>query len=157
MKKINHDTYVGVVFLFFCGFAWWQISLLPLGVGHERIIGAEFFPGVMTAVIAILSVALIVRSLWRRAAHSGGPTLATGHTLLRIALFVVLLLVYILIYEPLGFILSSCLVLPAGMLMRGERRPVQVLLFPAVVVGLGWVGFTKIMMVPLQEFPLRVF
>ncbi|MDR2111991.1 MAG: tripartite tricarboxylate transporter TctB family protein [Candidatus Accumulibacter sp.] len=157
MKKANHDTYIGIVFLFFCGFAWWQISRLPLGVGYQHTIGPEFFPGVMTSIIAILSAALIARSLWRGATASSGSPLARGNTLLRIALFVVLLLAYTLIYEPLGFLLSSCLALPAGMFMLGERRPAHVLLFPAIIIGLGYVGFTKIMMVQLPGFPSHLF
>ena len=71
--------------------------------------------------------------------------------------FIVLLLVYILIYEPLGFLLSSGLVLPAGMIMLGEKRPSQILLFPALIIGLGYLGFTKVMMVPLPEFPTHLF
>lgn len=158
MRKANHDTYVGIVFLLFCGFAWWQISKLPLGVGYKNSIGPEFFPGVITATIAVLSVALIVRSLWRNAQSSGeAPSLAAGRTLIRIALFIVLLLVYILTYEPLGFLLSSAIVLPAGMLLLGEKRPTQILLFPALIIGLGYLGFTKIMMVPLPEFPTHLF
>ena len=158
MKKANHDTYVGIVFLLFCGFAWWQISKLPLGVGYKDTIGPEFFPGVITATIAILSVALIIRSLWRSAQEAGAPpALAAGNILLRIALFIVLLIVYILTYEPLGFLLSSAIALPAGMVMLGEKRLTQILLFPAVVIGVGYLGFTKIMMVPLPEFPTHLF
>lgn len=158
MKKANHDTYVGIIFLLFCGFAWWQISKLPLGVGFKNSIGPEFFPGVMTATIAILSVALIIRSLWRSAQESGEkPALAAGNILLRIALFIILLIVYILTYEPLGFLLSSGLVLPAGMVMLGEKRLTPILLFPAVIIGVGYLGFTKIMMVPLPEFPMHLF
>jgi len=158
MRKANHDTYVGIVFLFFCGFAWWQISKLPLGAGYEKTIGPEFFPGVMTVAIAVLSAALVVRSLWRNAHDTGtAPTLAAGHILLRIALFIVLLLAYILLYEPLGFLLSSIITLPAGMLLLGEKRPTQILLIPALIIGLGYLGFTKIMMVPLPEFPTHLF
>lgn len=156
MKRANHDTYVGIVFLLFCGFAWRQISKLPLGVGYQKTIGPEFFPGVMTSVIALLSVALVARSLWR-GAKSGDTVLAAGHTLLRIGFFFALLFVYILMYEPLGFLLSSCLVLPAGMFMLGERRPLHALLFPTIIIGLGWVGFTKIMMVQLPGFPSHLF
>jgi len=158
VKKTNHDTYVGIVFLLFCGFAWWQVSKLPLGVGYAKTIGPEFFPGVMTATIAVLSVALILRSLWRGAHGSEEkPALAAGNILLRIALFIALLVVYILIYEPLGFLLSSGLVLPAGMVMLGERRLSQILLFPALIIALGYLGFTKVMMVPLPEFPTYLF
>ncbi len=158
MRKANHDTYVGIVFLLFCAFAWWQISKLPLGVGYKNSIGPEFFPGVITATIAVLSVALIARSLWRSAHNAGeAPSLAARSTLIRIALFIALLVIYILTYEPLGFLLSSAIVLPAGMLLLGEKRPTQILLFPALIIGLGYLGFTKIMMVPLPEFPTHLF
>lgn len=154
MKKANHDTYVALLFLLFCGFAWWRISLLPLGVGYEHTIGPEFFPGVMTVTIAILSVALLVRSLWLGLIEGGAdPTLAAGNVLMRMGFFIALLAVYVLIYEPLGFLLASGIVLPAGMLLLGERRLPHVILFPYIIIGLGYIGFTKIMMVPLPELP----
>lgn len=154
MRKPNHDTYVAVIFLLFCGFAWWQIKKLPLGVGYEHTIGPEFFPGVMTASIAVLSVMLLVRSLWRGLIEGGAdPTLAAGNVLMRMGLFLALLVVYILIYEPFGFLLASVIALPAGMFLLGERRPLHMFLFPCIIIALGYIGFTKIMMVPLPELP----
>ncbi|MDR1827613.1 MAG: tripartite tricarboxylate transporter TctB family protein [Methylobacteriaceae bacterium] len=158
MKKANHDTYVAIAFLMFCAFAWWRISKLPLGVGYEHTIGPEFFPGVMTATIALLSLALLGRSLWYGALDAGeAPAMAAGNVLLRMALFIVLLVVYILIYEPLGFLVASAVILPAGMLLLGERRPLHIFVFPYVIIGLAYYGFTKIMMVPLPEFPSYLY
>lgn len=154
MKKPNHDTYVAVIFLLFCGFAWRQITKLPLGVGYEHTIGPEFFPGVMTATIAVLSAALLVRSLWRGSLQSADATAyAAGQVIVRMVCFLALLVAYILIYEPLGFLLASGLALPAGMLLLGERRPLHVVAFPLLLVGLAYFGFTKIMMVPLPGLP----
>lgn len=156
MKKANPDTYVATIFLLFCGFAWYHISKLPLGVGYEHTIGPEFFPGVMTVTIAILSAALLVRSLWRGSLQSAEATsYAAGHVLARVLCFLGLLIVYILIYEPLGFLLASGLSLPAGMLLLGERRPLHVVLYPLLIVGLAYVGFTKVMMVPLPGLPFH--
>ncbi len=158
MKKANHDTYVALAFLLFCGFAWRQIARLPLGVGYENTIGPEFFPGVMTVTIAVLSLALLVRSLWRGLIEGGeSPALAAGNILLRMGLFIALLVLYILIYEPLGFLAASCIVLPAGMLLLGERRLMHVIVLPFILIGLGYVGFTKVMMVPLPEFPFYLW
>lgn len=154
MKKTNPDTYVALIFLLFCGFAWYQISRLPLGVGYENTIGPEFFPGVMTVTIAILSAALLVRSLWRGSLQSAEATsYASTRVLGVMACFLGLLVVYILIYEPLGFLLASGLALPAGMLLLGERRLLHVVLVPLCIVGLAYLGFTKIMMVPLPGLP----
>ncbi|CAK7005434.1 MAG: hypothetical protein DELT_00214 [Desulfovibrio sp.] len=156
MKKPNSDTYVAVIFLLFCGFAWYQIARLPLGVGYENTIGPEFFPGVMTATIAVLSAALLVRSLWRGSLQSAEATsYAAGHILARVLCFLVLLVAYILIYEPLGFLLASGIALPAGMLLLGERRPLHVCILPWVIVGLAYFGFTKLMMVPLPGLPFH--
>jgi putative tricarboxylic transport membrane protein len=153
MKKTNSDTYAALAFLVFCAFAWWRISLLPTGAGFEKSIGPEFFPGLMTAVIAALSAALLARSLFRGLRGSGASALAAGKVLARMGLFIGLLIVYILIYELLGFIVSSAIVLPAGMLLLGERRWLHVLVLPFAIIALGYIGFVKVMMVALPEFP----
>lgn len=154
MKKANPDTYVALVFLLFCGFAWWQIGKLPLGVGYEKTIGPEFFPKVMTATIAILSFLLLGRSLWRGSLQSSEETgYAAGKVLLRMGAFLVLLLIYSLIYEPLGFLLASAIILPAGMLLLSERRITHVIVFPLIIIALAYYGFTELMMVPLPGLP----
>lgn len=154
MRQPNSDTYIGIIFLLFCSFAWWQIKNLPTGVGYENSIGPEFFPSVMTVVVAILSLCLIARSLWGKAIEKGqGPVLAGASTLFLMGLFIALLVVYVFIYEILGFILSSCIILPTGMFMLGERRLLHIFIFPCILVGLAWLAFTKVMMVPIPEFP----
>lgn len=157
MRKANADTAAGAAFLLFCSFAWWRIKALPLGVGYENTIGPEFFPAVMTAAIAVFSILLIARSLWMRTAEEQGPTLATKSTLLRMGLFIILLTVYVFIYEILGFVLASVIILPAGMFMLGERRLLHIFLFPCILVGLAWLAFTKVMMVPLPDLNLDYF
>lgn len=156
MNKVNSDTWVAIVFLLFCSFAWRQISLLPMGVGYENTIGPEFFPAVMTAAVAIFSGALLARSIWGSAVSGAkSPALATGATLARMGLFIALLVVYVFIYEILGFVLASVIVLPVGMFMLGERRLLHIFVFPCVLVGLAWLVFTKVMMVPLPELPFE--
>ena len=156
MKRANHDTYIGAIFLLFCGFAWWLVADLPTGAGFEKTIGPEFFPGLMTVVIAALSLGLIVRSLWR-GVKNDESSLATGAIMLRIGLFVILMVAYILMYEPLGFLLSSAIALPLGMLMLGERRWTQFILFPAFIIIVFYLSFTKLIMVPLPEFPFYIY
>lgn len=153
MRKANADTFAGIAFLLFCSFAWWRIKVLPAGVGYENSIGPEFFPAVMTATIAVLSILLIARSLWVKTAAEQGTAMAAKSTLLRMGLFIILLTVYVFIYEYLGFVLASVIILPTGMFMLGERRLLHIFLFPCVLVGLAWLAFTKIMQVPLPEFP----
>ncbi len=154
MRKANADTYSGIFFLLFCSFAWWQISNLPTGVGYENSIGPEFFPSVMTVVVAVFSLLLVIRSLWGKAIADGKtPVMAGASTLFLMGLFISLLVVYVFLYEILGFILSSCIILPTGMFMLGERRLLHIFVFPCILVGLAWLAFTKVMMVPIPEFP----
>lgn len=152
MRKANSDTFVGIIFLIFCSFAWWQISKLPLGVGYEKTIGPEFFPQVMTVAIAVLSFLLVFRSIWgQQKEEKGIPALAAKGTLARMGLFIALLVVYVFIYEDLGFILASVIILPTGMFMLGERRWVHITIYPCILIGLAYLVFTKVMMVPLPE------
>lgn len=153
MRQANSDTAAGAAFLLFCSFAWWRIKALPLGVGYEDTIGPEFFPAVMTGAIAFFSLLLIARSLYMRTADEQGPAMAAKGTLLRMGLFIILLTVYVFIYEILGFVLASAIILPTGMFMLGERRLLHLFLLPCALVGLAWLVFTKVMMVPLPEFP----
>lgn len=156
MRKANSDTWVGIIFLLFCSFAWWQITRLPLGVGYENTIGPEFFPAVMTAAVAVLSGCLIARSLWGMAVSGReSPALAAGATLARMGLFIAILVAYVFIYEILGFVLASALILPTGMFVLGERRLLHIFIFPCILIGLAWLVFTKVMMVPLPEMPFE--
>lgn len=154
MRQANSDTWIGIIFIFFCGFALWQIKQLPAGVGYENTIGPEFFPTVMTGAIAVFSGALIVRSLWGHGVTgASSPALAAGATLARMGLFIALIAFYVFIYEILGFVLASAIVLPTGMFLLGERRILHAIILPCILVGLAWLAFTKIMMVPLPEGP----
>lgn len=156
MKKANSDTWVGIIFLLFCSFAWWQITRLPLGVGYENTIGPEFFPAVMTMAVAILSGALVARSLWGSGVIGrDSPALSSAATLIRMGLFIAILVVYVFIYEILGFVLASVIILPTGMFMLGERRLLHIFVFPCILIGLAWLVFTKVMMVPLPEMPFN--
>lgn len=156
MNKANSDTWTGIIFLLFCSFAWWQIDKLPTGVGNQNTIGSEFFPQIMTAAIAFFSLLLIARSFWKAAnSRAKSTAIATGVTLWRMGLFMALLVVYVFIYESLGFVLSSVIILPVGMFMLGERRILHVVILPCILVGIAWLIFTKIMMVPLPEFPFN--
>lgn len=154
MNKAGSDTWVGIIFLLFCSFAWWQISRLPLGVGYENTIGPEFFPAVMTWAVAIFSGALIARSLWGKGVTGrDSPAMAAASTLARMGLFIAILVVYVFIYEMLGFVLASVIILPLGMFTLGERRLLHIFVFPCILVGIAWLVFTKVMMVPLPEMP----
>ena len=157
MKRANHDTYIGAIFLLFCGFAWWLVADLPTGAGFEKTIGPEFFPGLMTVVIAALSLGLIVRSLWR-GVKNDESSLATGAIMLRIGLFVILMVAYILMYEPLGFLLSSAIALPSACSCLekddGHNYPVSGIHHSIIF----YLSFTKIIMVPLPDiFILYLF
>ncbi len=155
MNKVNSDTWVGIIFLIFCSFAWWQIEKLPLGVGYEKTIGPEFFPGVMTAAVAFFSLLLVLRSIWGQSlVTSKSPAMAAAGTLARMGLFIALLVVYVFIYEMLGFLLASAIILPTGMFLLGERRLLHIFLIPCGLIILAWLVFTKVMMVSLPEFPL---
>lgn len=151
--KTNHDTWLALAFLAFCGFAAWQITLLPTGVGNRYIMGPSFFPTVLTAAIAVLALALLVRSLVRAGkVQPVKPVNASAR--ISLVAFLVLLGAYALAYERLGFLVSSGLVMVSGMFLLGERRVTHLVLWPGVAVAFAWLMFFKIMKVQLPTFSL---
>ena len=151
--RTNHDTWLALAFLTFCGFAAWQITLLPTGVGNRYIMGPSFFPTVLTAAIALLALALLARSLLRANAVKAIKPINSS-TRFNLVAFLVLLGAYALAYERLGFLVSSCIAMVAGLFLLGERRPTHLVLWPGVAVGFAWLMFFKIMKVQLPTFPL---
>jgi|GEM_PF-3617629 len=144
------DKISAIALLLFCGWAWWMTKSLPSGIRDS--LGVTFFPQLMIILVAGLSLGLLARSFIGRDKMEKNPFPSKG-VLGRMALFLLLLIGYCMLYEPLGFILSSAVALPLGMLLLGERRLVHVVVVPWAVILVAYLGFTKLMKVFLPGLP----
>ena len=142
MQK-RSDIIEALVFMVFCVFAWHQILGLP--PSDEGDAGMGFFPGFCVVGILIFSAVLLFRSLIFSKMLSGTPPLLTRAMLARLACVLILMLLYSLSYEWLGFYLSTTLFGILFLLFIGERNAFYVVLFPIAITVLVYFGFVRLL------------
>ncbi|WP_142846081.1 tripartite tricarboxylate transporter TctB family protein [Telmatospirillum sp. J64-1] len=141
MVKKGADFWISIGLLAFCAFAAWRTSLLPsMGTGTQA--GPTFFPWLMIGGMALLSAAMLVRSLVAGSTKGEGSEIG-ARTLLRIGAFLLLMLAYAFSFVYLGYIVSTVAVFILGMLFLGERRVIFFAGIPVVIVLVIYFLFTK--------------
>ena len=147
MRK-NADFWIGLILLAFC--AWAAMLTTDIsggGTGTEA--GPNFFPWVMIVGIAILSAALLARSLLRAQPQQG--TADGDRTSLRmlakLGFFLLLMLIYAACYVEAGYLISTGVFFVVAMLALGERRILHVVVIPAGIIAGVYLVFTQIMKV----------
>ncbi|SJN14584.1 Tricarboxylate transport protein TctB [Halomonas citrativorans] len=60
-------------------------------------------------------------------------------------LFIILMTAYAISFERIGYLPSTLATFVIGMLLLRERRPLQFLLVPAVIVACVYFGFTHLL------------
>ncbi len=66
----------------------------------------------------------------------------------------ILMFVFAMLLEPLGFYLASALFLPVTMVVMGSRKKLQIILTSAGVLLFVYLVFEKVLSVPLPESSL---
>ncbi|MDR0378934.1 MAG: tripartite tricarboxylate transporter TctB family protein [Candidatus Accumulibacter sp.] len=123
--------------------ALWQGSTMPTDVVMK--IGPSFFPGLLAGGLILFSVTLLINALLGRskgtveALRLADPGTRRGLVTLGAAM------VFCIIIEPLGFILSSILFLVFMIRMLGKRTPASLLAAPLLITIGVWVVFEKIL------------
>jgi putative tricarboxylic transport membrane protein len=140
------------------------VALLALGVaalvatfaisergGGVSVSGPRFVPLIVSIVLIVLSIALLVRTtLWpdQELARTAAAEEAATHWPTP-GLLLALLVAYVLLLEPLGYVLATVLFFPVGARGLGSTRPVRDVAVGALLgVGL-YVAFTQFLGVPL--------
>lgn len=137
----NPDIVIGFGLLLFCGFAAWRTLHVKVPP-EDTIAGTTFVPWLMIGGIVLLSLGLIVRAVQRM------PSAATVEmpdraTLIRMGLFTLLMIVYAFAFMTVGYIPSTLAVFVLGLLLLGESRLPVLVLFPLVMTGAIYLGFTQ--------------
>lgn len=110
--------------------------------------GSAAFPRILLAGLAILAVLMLFDS-------GETQSLPRGKEALRVAGTVALVLAYALLLEPLGFLVSTVLVLFSLVLMTGTRNLVALSVLPVgISVALFYV-FNQLLSVSLPTGPLE--
>jgi len=115
----------------------------------EQTTEPSFFPGVVTACLLALSIALLAKALRGGAAYENlvafGPEVGAGHYLAGIASFAV----YLVLLPNLGFVAANVPFFAVLMAIYGERRPVW--------LAVGSVGVSLVLFFLFREvFQIRL-
>ena len=104
------------------GYTWIAFSAIGARIQYDPL-GPESWPRILGVLV---SVFLVVRLIWPRAAALELPR----GTLARLATALALLLAYALLFQPLGFVLATLLFCTAITVLLGGR-PTTALIFGA--------------------------
>ena len=144
MDDRRSDTFIGMGLLGLCAFAGWQTLKIKVRAG-ATVAGPSFLPWLMIGAIGILSIAMIIRALHRE--HGTEIELPDRGALLKIGIFAVLLVAYASAFMPLGYLASTLAAFVIGLWLFGERRILMLTLFPVIMIGAVYLGFTKVLKV----------
>lgn len=139
--KRNPDILIGCGLLLFCGFAAWR-TLKVTVPPEDTIAGTTFVPWLMIGGIFLLALVLIGRAM-RSAVSTGTVSVPNRSTLFRMGLFTLLMIAYAFSFMKVGYIASTLVVFVLGLLLLRERRLPVLILFPLVMTGAIYLGFTK--------------
>ena len=145
---VSRDVAVASVTLVFGAAAAFESAKLPFGTVHSP--GQGFFPWWISVVILLLALLLLAQAL-----TSGPGTVIEQHgRIAKVAALLVVLAVYILLLDPLGYPLCTFL-LVLFMLRVTDPQPWTVALGLAAITAFGsYVVFAVWLSVPLPRGPL---
>ena len=111
---------------------------------------AEFFPQIIAGAMILLAI-LNLFQCWKRGSTPDPEGLWSLFAFSRPFLVTVLIIVYVLVLEPLGFIIATFLLCMLLMYVTENRTFVSLLVFPAVLSLAVYTVFYKLLIVPLPE------
>lgn len=143
------DIIAAIFFIFLGLIFFWNSKSFP---DSTREIGVGAFPRLLAGLLIILSIVLIINAIKNFTLSKNPPLFkefTKGQKFILVVIFA--LIIYIKILEPLGFILSSFLLLLTLMFIFGEKRKVILLFVPIGFSIILYVVFSKLAMVSLPE------
>jgi len=149
MKKIRLDTR-GVLGL--CGLAvsvYWYVSALSFPAStFDGTPGAGFFPKILAVVMAILSIAMIIKSIASPEVLMGFKTMEKA-TLIKLIAVVPACIVFLLLWKYVSFV-PAFAVLMFGLSLLLGMKWWKGLLFSAIFTALVYTLFTVVLQVILR-------
>lgn len=141
MRQTSSDRVIGIGLLLFCAFAAWRTAGIKVPP-EATIAGTSFLPWLMIGGIALLSLALIARTLLRTG-RVGTIAVPNRATLVKMGLFTLLMVAYAAAFMTVGYVPSTLVVFVAGLLLFKERRIFVLIVFPLVMTGAIYFCFTR--------------
>ncbi len=147
--KIN-DAVIGVALVVFALAMIWHTQSFPAMPGQDY--GPALFPRVIGAGFVLTGLILIAGGLARRRTEpwfAGGAWLRSGPHVVKFLAVIGGLIVYILISDWLGFILTSVALLFGWLVLFRAGRPISSLAIALAVTLAVNYAFSQLLLVPL--------
>jgi putative tricarboxylic transport membrane protein len=135
----------------------WQTTQIRITPAYSTV-GPRVLPFIVAGGLVLIGLWLAVEALTGRAPASGeasedvDPTLPTDWRAL--ALLATALVGYVLLIEPLGFVLSSGLLFVGAAFAMGSRRPLRDVAIGLLMAALLYAAFTRGLGIRLPAGPL---
>lgn len=146
-RQAINDLIIGAALVVFGIWVLWTAAGIPTGAAYAAV-DARFFPRVVGVGLSISGLGILI-GVWRswRSDAAGDETVPLDWaSLLAIA---GILLAYILLYLPLGFILASTLLMVAGARVFSSTKPLRDGFWGLVVSVATYLLFTRVIRMEL--------
>ena len=147
MKKQTVDITTSIILLVLCltGFLLaGNISVPQDTTGY----GPTFFPRLVLILLALLSSILLIKGI-RSYKHDEEKIHFDKDSMLKTAVFIILLLIYLVLFFVIGFIFSSIIFLFIAQLIFGIRNITKLVVVSVFVPIILYFIFTNLFQIPL--------
>ena len=146
MKKYNYI--VSVIMLALSGYIFYETSTYDIGTSFQK--NPAIWPQFLAAALALLSVALIVETLFTRSAESGEAVIDwKGPGMKKVYIMLALLVVFVVLMKIFGMLIALFLLIPALEWVMGCRSKVMLIALPVGLVAFVYVFFVVVMKLTL--------
>jgi putative tricarboxylic transport membrane protein len=148
----NKSSFLGTCMLLFSLVLFFLIIRFPNTATQYRTVAPTFFPYLLSAILAGLSLLLIGEG--RRSAP--GPLFSiefNSRAAYRTGLLLLILIIFALTLTTLGFTLAAMLFMLAGQLLLGERKMMPLVLYTLAVPWGMYLVFAGLFKIPLPMSP----
>ena len=131
-----------------CGYFFYETSTYDIGTSFQK--NPAIWPQFLAAALALLSVALIVETLFTRSAESGEAVIDwKGPGMKKVYIMLALLVVFVVLMKIFGMLIALFLLIPAIEWVMGCRSKVMLIALPVGLVAFVYVFFVVIMKLTL--------
>jgi putative tricarboxylic transport membrane protein len=160
MTRLNREHLLGLSCLVVSGVTLTLSAQLPKGQSAAGVSGPALFPVILALVLLGSGIAEIVIGFAKSAAYPALSPASAWKQLKRpevvnVFLIITFWILYELLFQPLGFIVTTLLFLFAVMLRLGVR-PIQAVVYSVMYVVVIYLMFTVLFSIPLPAGVLSV-
>lgn len=141
------DIFGGVIGILIGLGAIWEGTKMPTDVVMK--IGPSFFPNILAGFLILFSVVLLINALKGKSKGTIAPLRLSDPGVRRGLITLAATIVFCVVLDPLGFILTSIIFLAFMMLVLGKRSALALTTVPPLVTFAIWLVFEKMLYLSL--------